>query len=516
MQERPSAIVTTGGTKEPIDDVRFITNFATGRFGHTIARELTSLGYSVTVLAPREVPILAGGIIDGVNYVNFTNTDSLKQAIYEQEKPQVIFHAAAVSDYKPKKVDGKIPSDKKSLTIKLEKTPKILAGLREQLGRKAFIVGFKLLSGSSRQQLVDAALMQNRQNHLNLTVANDLQDLHDGMHPVVLVTAEGGAIDLKGTREEVAHNLVKFVQKRSQVTWYKTWNEGETTWLDSPPIEDMEKFDEALSFAQKTNLLYDTSGNVSVRSGEQMIVSPRQLDKSAITPWQAAVARVYHATNSVYFRGKVKSSIDTAVSDSLYRKYPDIKYMLHFHTPWGLAEATTTFPYPCGVKEETGEIESVLGDEPRDEFAVELLHHGFLIGLPEGGIERLRGEWEENVSEFKKHLVDVRQQDALDTGKLKPVFAGVEIVGLVLERQEGSAVYLGEKSRGKGVGKKIVEQLIQRQMPIQTIDDCGVVEFYRKFGFTGEKDQDGFYTFYPPKPTASDPIFERVEDWQVK
>jgi GNAT superfamily N-acetyltransferase len=516
MQERPSAIVTTGGTKEPIDDVRFITNFATGRFGHTIARELTSLGYSVTVLAPREVPILAGGIIDGVNYVNFTDTDSLKQAIYEQEKPQIIFHAAAVSDYRPKKVEGKMPSEKEKITIKLEKTPKILAGLREELGRKAFIVGFKLLSGSSRQQLVDAALIQNRQNHLNLTVANNLQDLHNGMHPVVLVTAEGGAIDLKGTREEVARNLVKFVQKRSQVTWYKTSGEGEKPWLETPSAEDKEKFADALCFAQETNLLYDTSGNISVRSGDQLIVSPRQLDKSKIVPEQAAVARVYHAINSVYYRGEVKSSIDTAVSDSLYRKYPDIKYMLHFHTPWGLAEATTTFPYPCGVKEETGEIESVLGDEPRDEFAVELLHHGFLVGLSEGGIERLRSEWEENVSEFRKHLVAVKQQDALDTGKLKPVFAGVEIVGVVLERQEGSAVYLGEKSRGKGVGKKIVEQLIQRQIPIQTIDDCGVVEFYRRFGFTGKKDQDGFYTFYPPKPATSDPIFERIDDWQVK
>ena len=57
---RERAIITTGGTREPVDDVRFITNFATGKFGYEIARQMVAHGYNVTVLCPREVPAPAG------------------------------------------------------------------------------------------------------------------------------------------------------------------------------------------------------------------------------------------------------------------------------------------------------------------------------------------------------------------------------------------------------------------------------------------------------------------------
>ncbi|KKQ77331.1 MAG: hypothetical protein US99_C0042G0004 [Candidatus Daviesbacteria bacterium GW2011_GWF2_38_6] len=92
---RERAIITTGGTREPVDDVRFITNFATGKFGYEIARQMVAHGYNVTVLCPREVPALAGLELPGVKHVNFTNAKSLQQALLGQEAPDIIFHAAA-------------------------------------------------------------------------------------------------------------------------------------------------------------------------------------------------------------------------------------------------------------------------------------------------------------------------------------------------------------------------------------------------------------------------------------
>lgn len=520
-KELESAIVTTGGTKEPLDSVRFITNFSTGRFGYAIAQALVDRGYKVTVLCPREVPLLAGGEITA-RHRSFTDTESLRVALMGEEGPAIVFHAAAVSDYRPKRVaEGKIPSSAETLVIELERTPKILAGLREKYGQESYLVGFKLLSGVSRNELIKAALEQNRKNHLNLTVANDLRNLHGGLHPVILVTAEGGVINLTGTREEVAKNLVEFVRKRSQVQWYRT---QEATGVFEVPSKEKEKFAQALRFAQETHLLYDTSGNVSRRCGEGFImVTPRQVDKSKITPEDACVVLVDHEDNKIFYQGRTKSSIDTAVADFLYRSLPKINYLLHFHNQWGTAARATSFPYPCGVKEEALEILRQLDkDGSQDEFAIELLHHGFLVGLPEGGIERLQKEWKASLEEFRQHLADVKMvepaEEAILKGEavLKPVFADTHIGGVVMERLAGTVVYLSQAARGRGVGRKIVEQLSERQIPIQTIDECGVVEFYERFGFHGNKDQEtGIYTLHPPKTNGSDKLFEGVEEWKL-
>lgn len=510
------AIVTTGGTKEPIDSVRSVGNFSTGKFGYQIAQALVDNGYDVIVQCAKEVPALFGRTIPQAHHEVFTTAQSLQEMLLNKERPDIIFHAAAVADFRPKKVvDGKISSSLESLIIEMEKTPKILPQLRETYGNTAFLVGFKLLSGVKRQELINAAMEQNVKNHLNLTVANDANDLHDGMHPVILVTAEGGAINLVGNREEVAKALVEFVKKRSRVSWYHTEQK-----LDLPdvPREEKGKFSKLLKFAQNTNLLYDTSGNISMRYGDYVIVTPRQVDKSKTTVDESDIVLVDHESKNVYFKGKIKSSIDTAVSDSLYRHFPNIKYLLHFHSPWGVASSVTAFPQPCGSKEEVDEIFKQIGaDQNKSEFAVELLHHGFLIGLPEGGVERLQLEWEKNLEEFKRHLADVQRGYKPEDMVLKPILFDSKIIGIFAEHEDGRVVYVNQDSRGLGVGKKIIDQLIERQKSISTVDECNVVSFYRKFGFRGEKDvKTGMYTFHPPKITDSDPIFGRIDDWKVK
>ena len=507
-------VVTAGGTKEPIDDVRFITNFSTGQFGYTIARAFDAFGYEVSVLAPMDVLYRAGSLIENAQFINFSDTESLKSELEKLKSPDIVIHAAAVSDYRPIRTSGKISSDQDELVIRMERTPKILDGLRNLYGQSAFIVGFKLLSGVSRNELVEKAMAQNKRAHLNLTVANDLQNLGGGMHPVILVTAEGGAIDLYGTREQVAVRIVEFIRKRSQVQWYKSVLNLTNP---DPSKEEKELFAKALQFAQKSGLLYDTSGNLSMRQGYFMRVTPRQLDKSQITPDQAVTAMADHDRNVVWYNGAVKSSIDTGVSDYIYRRMPQIKYLLHFHTPWGTAAATTSFPYPCGAQEEAVEIMSKLqGQDIRGEFAIELLHHGFLVGLQEDGIERLEKEWDEVVAEFGRHLEEVNQPQMPEGATLRPIFANTAIVGVFMDHPEGGVTYLSERSRGLGVGRKVVDQIIHRQKPIVTIDECGVVEFYQKFGFTGEKNPvTGKYHFMPPMRVGSDPLFARMDEWKL-
>ena len=103
MTERLSAIVTAGGTREPIDDVRYMTNFSTGKFGHSIAQQLADSGFDVTVICPRETPLIAGGPIIGATYLPMTSTARLQETLAAQEPPDLVVHAAAVSDYRPKR-----------------------------------------------------------------------------------------------------------------------------------------------------------------------------------------------------------------------------------------------------------------------------------------------------------------------------------------------------------------------------------------------------------------------------
>lgn len=504
------AVVTAGGTREPIDDVRVITNFSKGTFGNSIAGYLNKRGYDTILLCPDDVP-LRSGYINGVDYQHFTDTNSLRSLLLSQYKPDIIFHAAAVSDYRPKSVKGKISSDQEQLIIELERTPKILPEIRTTYGNEVYIVGFKLLSGASRRDLVKAGIAQNQRSHLNLTVANDLQNIHDHQHPVLLVTAEGGVIDIIDQRDEVAAYLVEFVRKRSLVNWYRT---EYTEAASDASGHAIVAYSETLRFAQELGLLFDTSGNVSARAGNGLVVSPRQVDKSRTTPEEACLSWVEHEHRIVHTRGRSKSSIDTAVSSMIYNRYPHIATLLHFHDFLGGSKFRTRFPYPCGALEEGLETIDCLKELPDgQEFGIELLHHGYLLGLGEHGVERLQDEWSDSLREYKQHIKNVGGIEV--KAKLKPIFSNASIVGVVLESEGRVAPYLNETARGKRLGWSIKNQLEKRQTPVVTIDECGVREFYRKHGFTEKKESDGTYTFHPPEISKSDELFSRMDEWRV-
>ena len=213
MANNRLAVVTTGGTAEPIDDVRYVTNFSTGKFGHAIAKVLADLGYTVNLLTARSSMWLSDH--PGVTKTPFTSAKSLQDLVLQFEEPAIIMMAAAVSDYTTIPIEGKISSNQEELVIRMERTPKILPLLRNRFGPDTFIVGFKLLSGVSREELIRVAQKQLRDNNLDLVVANDLQHLKDGMHPLIVITPEGSIIDFSDTREVVAQQLAKLVHERS-------------------------------------------------------------------------------------------------------------------------------------------------------------------------------------------------------------------------------------------------------------------------------------------------------------
>lgn len=201
------ALITAGGTREPIDDVRSVTNSSTGRFGVAIARALAYRGVEVTLVGAASMDV--SDLPLGVRFVTYTAFADLSSTLDRllADPPDLLLMAAAVADYSPVVAAGKLSSDEDELTVRMVKNPKLLARLRERCPR-AKIIGFKLLSGVTPDRLIAVAERQRVSNGLDVTVANDLAELTGGRHPLWWVDATG-ARRMEGPRDEVARQIAE-------------------------------------------------------------------------------------------------------------------------------------------------------------------------------------------------------------------------------------------------------------------------------------------------------------------
>ncbi len=207
-------IVTAGGTREAIDDVRFLTNVSTGRFGYELASAFHLRGCDVVLLAPEEMRDRRWYALpfDPVPYVGVHDLAERLHAAIAARRPDAILMAAAVSDYVvADRAPGKLSSEAEELTLRLVRAPKILAGLRERCGEATFLAGFKLLSGVPEEELRRVAEAQTRRDRLDITVANDLARLTPTRHPMWISTLAGEWIASDGAKQEVARRLADYV-----------------------------------------------------------------------------------------------------------------------------------------------------------------------------------------------------------------------------------------------------------------------------------------------------------------
>jgi len=209
------AVVTAGGTREPVDDVRVLTNLSTGRLGAACANALARAGCQVTLLAAHSLASRPDWLDPRIAVVPFGSTAELHAALLAatQTPPDALLMAAAVADYTPARAAGKLRSQAQTMTLTLTRTPKLLAGLRDRCP-DTLLVGFKLLSGVSEETLIETARRQVVDNRLDLCLANDLQDLVGSEHPAWIVPDEGPLVHVQGGKEQTAEALVQAVLAR--------------------------------------------------------------------------------------------------------------------------------------------------------------------------------------------------------------------------------------------------------------------------------------------------------------
>lgn len=165
-------LITVGPTLEYIDPVRVITNISSGKTGVLLASELISAGAKVTIVygSGNEKPS------KGAKIINVTTSKEMFDATKKELKKKfdVVIMAAAASDYTPKSVSkSKIKSDKKFLTIRLKKAPKIIEQVKK-LQKDTLLVGFKAESNITKSALIKSAQKKMKDVDADIMIANDI------------------------------------------------------------------------------------------------------------------------------------------------------------------------------------------------------------------------------------------------------------------------------------------------------------------------------------------------------
>ena len=172
-------LVTAGGTREPLDPVRYLGNRSSGRQGIAFARAAASRGGEVTLLAANIEESLLVSLDSKVRVIRVGTALELATAVARESlQTDVVVMAAAVADFRPKHVsETKIKKDKRGeLSLDLEKNPDILANLcenRSSLRPGVVLVGFAAETGAESTPK-ELALEKLRRKPVDFLVVNDV------------------------------------------------------------------------------------------------------------------------------------------------------------------------------------------------------------------------------------------------------------------------------------------------------------------------------------------------------
>ena len=206
-------LVTAGGTREPIDAVRFVGNRSSGRMGFALAEEAAALGADVTVVAAS----VALARHPRVRYVEVETAAQL-QAACRAAFPDcdVLLMAAAVADFRPADPAGhKLKKDgRDELVVAMEPTPDVLSALAAERRPGQVLVGFAAETGEGA---LDHARAKLARKGLDAVVVNDVAVPGIGFdapdNEVTLVTAAGEQHVPRGAKADVARVILSCVDR---------------------------------------------------------------------------------------------------------------------------------------------------------------------------------------------------------------------------------------------------------------------------------------------------------------
>jgi phosphopantothenoylcysteine decarboxylase/phosphopantothenate--cysteine ligase len=198
-------LVSAGGTREPIDPVRFIGNRSSGKQGHALADEAARRGASVTLVTTTGRPVARG-----IDVVPVETAMEMETAVLERsDDAEILVMAAAVADFRPKSVaDNKLSKADGVPEIVLEPTPDIRATLGRRRRPGQTLVGF----AAETRDAVARAAAKLADKGIDLIVANDVSAPGVGFehdtNAVVIIADDGSEHEVRLTDKQTVARAV--------------------------------------------------------------------------------------------------------------------------------------------------------------------------------------------------------------------------------------------------------------------------------------------------------------------
>ncbi len=203
-------LVSAGGTREPLDSVRFLGNRSSGKMGVAVAREARRRGAEVTLVAAN----VAVAVPAGVETVEAPTAADVAREVLARGDADVVVMAAAVADYRPAEPTAtKRPKDTGTWTVALEPTDDVLAELGRRRRNGQVLVGFAADEG---ERGLERARTKLTNKGGNLFVYNDVSRTDIGFesdwNELVLLSAAGERAVSRRSKEECAVAILDEVE----------------------------------------------------------------------------------------------------------------------------------------------------------------------------------------------------------------------------------------------------------------------------------------------------------------
>lgn len=207
-----SILISAGGTREPLDPVRFLGNRSSGRQGVALARAALARGATVTLVAAHlEVDAPAGATV-----IEVGTAAELEAAMRDHAaQADTVIMSAAVADFRPVSVaDGKIKKDAvgETLSLSLERTPDVLAGLAAARRPGQSIIGFAAETERDDERLLQIGAEKARRKGVDLLVVNRVgwsEGFGSSTNSVMVLDGAGSVVArTEGDKTSVAHRIL--------------------------------------------------------------------------------------------------------------------------------------------------------------------------------------------------------------------------------------------------------------------------------------------------------------------
>jgi phosphopantothenoylcysteine decarboxylase/phosphopantothenate--cysteine ligase len=211
-----TVLISAGPTVEPIDPVRYVSNYSSGKMGFAVAAAAEQRGADVILVSgPVHLPTPAG-----VKRIDVTTCDQMARAMLDHlPLARIIIKVAAVADYRPAQVRPakiKKQADKKKLALELVENPDILKLMGEKKTKDQFLAGF----AAETHDLEQHARSKMKKKNLDMIAANIVGEKDTGFsadtNKMTLFFKDGSVLDLPmAAKKDLAHILIDHIIQHS-------------------------------------------------------------------------------------------------------------------------------------------------------------------------------------------------------------------------------------------------------------------------------------------------------------